>query len=112
MLFNCLVQQNQIPANRRDELAVRLTDIAGEIFGAEPSNVNVGWVDIEEGSGFTGGQPSTTSLVMAVVPDGTPEDKRESFLSAICDAWIEVTGCSINEVVASAADESLMAQVN
>ena len=112
MFFNCLVQRNQIPMKKRDELAIKLTDIAGQIFDAQASNVNIGWVAIEEGSGFTGGQPSTTSLVMAVVPDGTKQQKRESFLSAICDAWIEVTGCSINEVVASAADESLMAQVN
>ena len=112
MFFNCLVQQNQIPTKKRDELAVRLTNIAGELFGKDPTEVNIGWVDIEEGSGFTGGQPSTTSLVMAVVPDGTAQEKRESLLSAVCDAWMEISGCSINEVVASAADESLMARVN
>ena len=110
MTFSCLIQQGQISAAMRQELASRLAAIGQEVFGEVPDDTQVGWVEVAPGCGFTAGKPSTSSLAMAVVPDGTSKEDRTRALSAICDAWMEVTGCSVNEIVASAVDANLRGQ--
>lgn len=110
MTFNCMVQEGLISQAMRAELSKRLTDISRDVFGGIDEDVEVGWIEVPAGSGYTGGKPSTSSLALATVPDGTSQKDRCQALSAICDAWTEVTGCSINEIVATAVDAGLMAK--
>ena len=110
MTFNCMVQEGLISQAMRAELSKRLSDISCEVFGDCEEDVQVGWIEVRAGSGYTAGKPSTSSLALATVPDGTSEEDRCRALSGICDAWTEVTGCSINEIVATAVDAGLMAK--
>jgi phenylpyruvate tautomerase PptA (4-oxalocrotonate tautomerase family) len=112
VMFNCFMQEGQIPQDQRDELAKRLRATGHEIFSDAPENIAVEFMDVAEGCGYTAGKPSTSSLALAMVPDGTSTEDRTRLLTDICDAWMDVTGCSINEIVASAADASLVAQAN
>lgn len=110
MNFNCMVQEGLISQAMRAELSTRLVAIGHDVFGDDEQDVQVGWIEVPAGHGFTGGKPSTSSLALATVPDDTSKEDRTQALSAICDAWTEVTGCSINEIIATAVDAGLMAK--
>jgi len=112
MVFSCMVQENQVPAAQRTLIESRLTAIAGDVFSEQPDDINVGWVEVKSGHGFTAAEPSTSSLALAIVPDGTASDVREKLLSAMSTAWMDVTACSVNEIVATAADVSHFAQAS
>lgn len=106
----CMVQQDQIPQDTRDELAQGLRDVSRNVLGEYAVQFQVAWMDIAPGSGYTAGSPSTTSLAGLSVPDGTDAELREALLSAVCSRWSAITGCSVNEIVATAFDESAMPQ--
>ena len=74
---------------------------------ADPADLEIRWVTIPAGYGFTAGQPSTTSLVIRSVPPGWPQEQRVAFMKSVCDLWQEVTGCTLNEIVVSAYDGPL-----
>jgi hypothetical protein len=105
--FTCLVQENQMPIEHRTELETRLNDVSSEVFPEASAEVVFSWLEVQSGHGFTGGKPSTSSLAVATVPNGTTEPDRVRFLDGVCKHWMAVTNCSINEIVASAADASL-----
>ena len=104
MTVTCLVQEGLTPPAVRAEIAKRIVGIYGDLFGDAPPENQIKWIEVAAGCGFTAGKPSTSSLAMAVVPDGTTREQRTAFLAALCKAWTEVTGCSVNEIVASAVD--------
>ena len=52
-------------------------------------------------------EPSTASIVVRSVPEGFDNDRREAYLRTVVDFWAETTGCSINEIVATAYDGPL-----
>lgn len=105
--YVCLVQEGQTAGDRRAELARGLQRIGREAFGDPEAGVETSWITIREGFGFTAGRPSTSSLVIRSVPVGFPEDRREAFMTRVCDLWIEVTGCSKDEIVVTAMDGPL-----
>ncbi len=100
--FNCTVQAGVIPENIRPELVSGLTRISLSVMGA--SNVDVEFTEIPRGFGFRGGELSTTSLVRGQIPPGCEQELRVEFMQQICDMWMQVTGCSVDELVVSARD--------
>jgi len=102
-----MVQQGQTPASLQDELAQRLGELGRATFGDPPGDPDIRWVMVAEGFGFTAGRPSTSSLLIRTVPAGYPDDEREAFLLRVCNLWQDVTGCSKDEIVATAFDGPL-----
>jgi len=105
--FACMIQAGQAADRQRDALAARLRDLAHRTFGEDADAVEIRWLPIAKGYAWTAGEPSTTSIVVRSVPVGYPNDERENLLREICDLWVETTGCSIDEVVATALDGPL-----
>ena len=105
--FSCMVQADQVSGDQKTALEGRLASLARELFDDRSNNIAVGWVEIGPGNGFTAGAPSTSSLALAVVPDGTEQATRVKLLEAMCTAWMDVTGCSEQEIVATAAKSSM-----
>lgn len=105
--YVCMIQEGQEPDRKREALAARLRDLAHRTFGVDPDAVEIRWLPIAKGYAWTAGEPSTSSLVVCSVPVGYPDDEREKLLRSICDIWVETTGCSINEIVATALDGAL-----
>ena len=110
MFYSCMIQDGQVSDKHRTELETKLSDLAREIFADGDSTFN--WVVIESGHGFTAAKLSTSSLALALVPDGTDQADRELFMERICSIWMDTTDCSVNEIVATAADASTFAQAN
>ena len=102
--FNCTMQEGQIDATTRARLADGLRTIAADVLGEAAADVPVDFSDIPEGFGFRGGAPSTTSLVRGAIVGGVTQDVREDVMRRIIDMWTEVSGCSVDELVVTAAD--------
>ena len=102
--FNCTMQEGQVGEEMRARLAVALQQITQDVLGESPDDVPVTFSDIPRGFGFRGGEPSTTSLVRGSIVGGVPQDVREDFMRRICDSWMEISGCTVDELVVSARD--------
>jgi hypothetical protein len=75
-----------------------------DTFGDAPERVEIRWLPVPEGFGFTAGEPSRASLVVRSVPVGWDDALRERFLSQVCRLWQEVTGCTQDEIMVTAFD--------
>ena len=105
--YACMIQTGQEPDRQKSTLTARLTELGEKTFGDDPDEVEIKWIHLEKGYAWTAGEPSTSSIVVRSVPVGFPNDERETFLRAVCDLWVETTGCSINEIVVTALDGPL-----
>jgi len=105
--YACMVQEGQIPERSRDGLADGLKRLAAETFGDVPAEVEIRWVTIREGFGFTAGKPSTSSLIVRSVPMEFTDDERSAFMRRVSDLWQQVTGCHPDEVVVTTLDGPL-----
>ncbi len=97
----CLVQAGQTPDTRQAELETVLIQFAEQAFD-KPAEIN--WISIAEGNGFTAAAPSTSSIVSMTANQPLTQDRRHALLSDLCDRWMDVTGCSLNEIVAVISD--------
>ena len=105
--YACMIQDGQEPHRQRAALEAGLATLAQRTFGEAPEEVEITWTVLPKGWAFTAGEPSTSSICVRSVPVGYPDDQREALLRAICDLWVETTGCSIEEIVATAFDGPL-----
>lgn len=97
----CLVQAGQIPDLRRAALEPLLDRFSEEAFG-EPAAIR--WIAIADGSGFTAGEPSTSSVVSITAPAPLAQARRVALLESFCALWIDETGCSLDEIVVAIGD--------
>ena len=102
--FICTMQEGQVADDVRAELADGLRQVTTDVLGEAPDDVPVDFSDIPTGFGFRGGEPSTTSLVRGSIVGGVTQDVREDLMRRICDMWMEISGCTVDELVVSARD--------
>ena len=105
--YACILQEGQAPERKRAELAEGLKRLGRELLGDAPAGAEISWISVPQGFGFTAGSPSTTSIVVRSVPEGFPEDRREAFMTEVCELFTQVTGCTKNEIVVTALDGAL-----
>ena len=105
--YACIIQEGQAADRKVEALEAGLRRIAQEFFGDDPGAVRIRWTRLAPGWAWTAGEPSTSSIVVRSVPVGYDDGEREKYLRAVCDLWVETTGCSIDEIVATAFDGPL-----
>jgi hypothetical protein len=105
--YACLVQAGQTAEREQARLSEGLRRLAQEAFADDPERVEIRWIAVPEGFGFTAGQPSTSSLVIRSVPVGFADAQRERFMSKVTRLWQDVTGCSADQIVVTALDGPL-----
>lgn len=88
----------------RPGLTGGLTRICASLLGETAGPVQVSFTEVPKGSGFKGGQPSRTSLVMGRIPPGCESQVRTQLLGDIEEMWRRTTGCATDEVVVAATD--------
>ena len=103
--FLCYVQEGIVSEEQKPKLASGLSEISTSILGGTADDVEVKFVVIPKGSGFRGGELSTTSTVRGTIPDGCDKETREKLLASLCDMWVEELGGDEDEVIVSARDE-------
>ena len=95
------VQEGQLEPHLLSVLESGLSDICQSAFGAEAF---IHWVEVKDGNGFSGAEPSKASLVRIQSNLNLAQEDRVQVMHQVCDLWIEKTGCSINEIVAAVGD--------
>ncbi len=98
---NCVVQEGQISAETEAALRANINDFTQRRFGA---GAEICWVAIPERSGFTAGQPSTSSIISVRAPAPVSKADREPLLRELCEIWTTETSCTINEIVGVISD--------
>ncbi|MEM9173911.1 MAG: hypothetical protein AAGC67_01655 [Myxococcota bacterium] len=106
-LYACIIQEGQAADRETEALESGLRRLGREFFEDEPDEIGIRWTRHAPGWAWTAGEPSTSSIVVRSVPVGFDNDRREAYLHAVVDLWVETTGCSVNEVVATAYDGPL-----
>jgi hypothetical protein len=103
--FICLVQQGAAAGPVRTRLEAGLTQLAAQQFPGSGEACSFVWMEVAAGCGFTAGQPTTAAIAAATVPTGTNNEVRSRFLGGLCDLWVRETGCSVDDILATAFDE-------
>ena len=102
--YACMVQEGQAADRLRDRLSDGLRRLAAETFGETAADVEIRWVPIPQGFGFTAGKDSTSSLIARSVPTGFTDEQRTAFMLRVSALWRDVTGCHPDEVVVTTLD--------
>jgi len=105
MNFICLVQQGSTAEPVRARLEAGLKQLAVQQFPGAGDACAFVWMEVAAGCGFTAGRPTKAAIAAATVPAGTIKDVRARFLGGLCDLWVCETGCSLDDIVATAFDE-------
>ena len=102
--YDCTMQEGQIGDDVRENLVSGLGGVTTAVLGKDADVTEIAFTDIPNGFGFRGGELSTTSLVRGSVEGGLEQPVRVELMRAICDMWMEVTGCTVDELVVSVRD--------
>ncbi len=94
----CFLQEGQIPQPVVDKLGAGIHHIVTE-YGLG-NGVDINWIIVPKGQGWTAGKPSTSSVITLTTPP-IEQPQRIEILNALCDLWTDNTGCQLNEVVAT-----------
>ena len=105
--YACMVQEGHAAERERHRLSEGLKQLAQKTFGDTPAQVEIRWITIRKGFGFTAGKPSTSSLIVRSVPTDFDDERRAAFMTKVCDLWQDVTGCAADEVVVTTLDGPL-----
>ncbi|MEM9034570.1 MAG: hypothetical protein AAGA99_27180 [Actinomycetota bacterium] len=96
---NCLIHAGGSAVGLRDDLEQGLVEIHD--VHSPNAALDVSWQVIPEGYMFTEGRPSTTSIVSFTLDHTTTLPEREAFLGSVCELFSDLTGCTVNEVLAA-----------
>lgn len=107
MNFICLVQEGSTAGPVRTRLEAGLHRLAAQQF-PDSGECSFLWMEVAAGCGFTAGQPTKAAIAAATVPPGTVKDVRARFLSGVCELWVRETGCTLDDILATAFDEGKM----
>ncbi|MGH1492554.1 MAG: tautomerase family protein [Acidimicrobiales bacterium] len=81
-----------------------LVGLETDRFGVAADDVTVTFVEVTEGTWFTGGKPSNASMVQGTVPAGTTQDVRAAHMADVCQVFSSATGSPYDDVMVVAAD--------
>ena len=96
---DCLIQAGGPAASMTADLEQGL--IEAHDAHSPGDELSVSWQEVPRGFMFTEGQPSTTSVVAFRLDRPTTLAEREVLLRATCDLFVDVTGCTVGEVLAA-----------
>jgi len=97
----CLVQQGQISDEQQAALREAMARLAREAFDDQ---IEIEWIEVAKGSGFTEAKPSTSVIVQMTAPRPLSPTQREPLIRELCEIWMRGSGLSANEVVAVIRD--------
>ena len=97
----CVVQEGQPPDQQNREIQDALNRFTSASFGEE---AQIAWIRVAPGSGFTGGKPSTSSVVSITSSERLTPERRESLLRELVALWTNETGSTVDEIVAVISD--------
>ena len=91
-IYQCVVPEGSLAPGLRSQIAAELTRIHCDVTGASPEFVQVLFLDVPQGAGFVGGQPSAMSNITGYIRAGRSNEVRQQLFLRINAAWRELTG--------------------
>jgi len=91
-VYHCLIQQNSLSADQKQQMSREITRIHSEVTGAPAIFVDVIFDEVPRGDWFTGGEPSSRSIIQAAIRAGRSDDKKARLMTEISRSWKQVTG--------------------
>lgn len=91
-IYHCLVQQDSLSAEQKQQVSREITRIHGEVTGAPAIFVDVIFDEVPRGDWFTAGEPSSRSIIQAAIRAGRTDDVKARLMSEISRSWNRVTG--------------------
>lgn len=104
MTLMSMVQQGIVSDAQRGTLTGLLPDLVERHLRTPPTPDRVAWNEIPATYGYTAGKQSRSSVVQIDAPAATDQAVREALMNDVCNLWIDVTGCTINEIIVIVAD--------
>ncbi|MEM9292412.1 MAG: hypothetical protein AAGD01_12080 [Acidobacteriota bacterium] len=93
------IQEGHQAEDLQNELTAKLKKIAADAFHNPAGELEVRWKVIPRGYGWTAGKPSNSSVLLCVVPDALPFDRRSEFMHRVNEMWIDATGADASELL-------------
>jgi len=103
-VYHCLIQQNSLTAEQKRDVSREITRIHGEVTGAPSIFVEVIFDEVPRGDWFTGGQPSSRSIIQAAIRAGRTDEKKARLMAEISSSWKRVTGQREEDLEIAVAD--------
>ena len=97
----CVVQAEQIAPETKAALRTRLEEFSQREFS---DSISISWLEVPVNNGFSGGKPSTASVVSLASPVALEQSRRKELLDQICEIWTSETRCGLDECVAVLSD--------
>ena len=70
------------------------------------ASLGFAWFQIPAGQGWLAGAPSTASTLIVPSPDDISQENRVKLMGQICEGWMQITGCSVEEIIVNAMSAS------
>ncbi|GAA3915062.1 hypothetical protein [Litoribacillus peritrichatus] len=105
----CSVMEAKLSNQQKDQLENEFLKNYQDVFGTS-TRIKILWMSFPEGQAYVAGKPSSNPTMLAPVPDNTDQAKRSVFLYSLLESWVTLSGYKKDQVVISAADQSLADQ--
>ena len=103
-VYQCLAPADLIEPPARKRIAEEFTRIHTAVTGAPAAFVNVVFIDTSEDRTFTAGEPVRRTIITGFIRAGRDEPTRARLLHQLSEAWSQVTGQKIPELVLGLID--------
>lgn len=91
--YRATVPQGSLSRDQKREPALAITDVHCTRTGGTPRKfVHAVFTEFSADDGFSGGEPSTVSMIIGLIRGGRPEEVRIGLVTGIADRWREITG--------------------
>lgn len=103
----CLVQFHEkgVTNGRKKRLSAGIQKAYNEHVDAS-AKLKMIWVSLPDGQAWLAGHPSTATTLLTPVPDDISQEDRVALMGAICEDWMDVTKCSVDEIIVNAMSKS------
>ena len=98
VLCRCFLQEAQLSEATINALGVGIRQLVSDHGLGD--KLHASWIVVPEGCGWSAGEPSRCSVVSLVTPE-IEQPQRVAILTALCDLWMDKTGCAADEVLAT-----------
>lgn len=102
------VHEGAVWQMKHKQLEAAIADAYSLILPAP--KLTIVWQRLPAGQAYLAGEPSTTSTVVVPVPNDISPAQREQFMNAVCQEWMRITDCSVDEIIVNAMSEDYLSR--
>lgn len=103
--YHCTSPAGMLTETMKFEVATAITDAHVAATGGPREFVRVFFADLPKGAAYSGGQLDTDlSMITGTIRAGRPVEVKQQLIKAITDAWSQITGQPVEDLVAAIAE--------